>query len=258
MTRAAPDFRVIIPARYASTRLPGKPLKDIAGLPMVVRVARQARKSGAREVMIATDHEAILSVAMAHGENAMLTAEYHRSGTDRLAEVINRLGVDDNEIIVNVQGDEPLVDPGLICAVALNLSEHPEAVMATAAHPLQDDEIQWANPNIVKVVLDVQGFALYFSRALIPYRRMDKGDPPLRHIGVYAYRASFLRAYPSLPSCTLEEMESLEQLRALYHGYRISVHVSKMPHAPGVDTEEELDLVRTIYQPHQSGDSFCE
>jgi len=257
MTSLVPDFRVIIPARHASTRLPGKPLLKIGGVPMVVLVARQARQSGAKDVMIATDHDDILSIAKAYGENAMMTADYHRSGTDRLAEVVTRLKIQDDEIIVNVQGDEPLIDPELIRSVAANLAGHEEAVMATAAHPL-NDATQWLNPNIVKVVLDVRGFALYFSRALIPHIKQFKDESPLRHVGIYAYRAGFLRNYPDLPSCLLEETESLEQLRALYHGYRISVHVSKKTHAPGVDTEEELAKIRAIYQLNQSGESCCE
>ncbi len=242
-------FKVVIPARFASTRLPGKPLLDIAGKPMVIRVAEQAAKSQATQCVIATDHAPILQVAAAHGVAAVMTCEHHPSGTDRIAEVVQQLGWADDEIVVNVQGDEPLIDPALINSVAQTLASDAQAVMATACHAIHD-ATQLENPNVVKVVLNAQGQALYFSRAPIPYSR-DAGQghalTAYRHIGLYAYRVGFLKQYASLAPTALEQIESLEQLRVLYHGYRIAVTVT--PHAPatGVDTQADLDAVRAVF-----------
>lgn len=250
-----PDFHVVIPARHASTRLPGKPLLHIAGKPMVVRVAEQAALSGAQQIWIATDHHAIANVVHEHGFKACLTRESHASGTDRIAEVVEQQGWPDQTIIVNVQGDEPLMPPDLIHAVARHLHDHPECAMATACHPIHD-EASMRNPNIVKTVLDKQGHALYFSRAPIPYPRdafaADSGLPDdlpvLRHIGIYAYRASFLRAYGTLAPALIEQYESLEQLRALYHGYKIGVVVTTGAPPAGVDTEQDLQTARAVFE----------
>ncbi|OAJ69422.1 3-deoxy-manno-octulosonate cytidylyltransferase [Methylobacillus sp. MM3] len=250
------SFKVVIPARHASTRLPGKPLLDIAGKPMVVRVAEQALASGAEEVVVATDHVAILDAVTAQGYRAVMTREDHVSGTDRIAEVAGILSWADNTIVVNVQGDEPLIDPVLIREVARNLAEHPEAAIATACHPIHDRESMF-NPNVVKVVMDQAGYAMYFSRAPIPYARdafsdgRREGALPAamhayRHIGIYAYKASFLHAYAQLAVSPVEQLESLEQLRAMWHGYRISVAVTAHAPATGVDTEEDLARVRAL------------
>jgi 3-deoxy-manno-octulosonate cytidylyltransferase (CMP-KDO synthetase) len=252
-----PDFIAVIPARYASTRLPGKPLADIGGKPMVVRVAERARASGATQVWVATDHEGVAETARAHGLDVCMTSPECASGTDRLAEVATRLGLPDSGVLVNVQGDEPLIDPELIRATALLLHERPESAMATVCHPLADIA-EVLNPNVVKVVLDKHGHALYFSRAPIPWARDAwAGNPeplPLpatlpiyRHIGLYAYRVGFLKAYPNLERPALEVFESLEQLRALWHGERIAVLVSTAPLAPGVDTAEDLEKVRALF-----------
>ena len=248
-----PRFKVGIPARYASTRLAGKALADIAGKPMVVRVAERALKSGAEEVWVATDHERVAEAAGRHGLNVCLTAPDHVSGTDRIAEVVALLEWSDDDIVVNVQGDEPLIDPQLIDGVAHRLHGHPSAVMATACHAL-GDRSEMFDPNAVKVVTDGSGFALYFSRAPIPYARdaFAAGDfppdlPAYRHIGIYAYRAGFLKIYGSLGPCSLERFESLEQLRVLWHGYRITVAVASAP-APGVDTAEDLERVRALFR----------
>jgi 3-deoxy-manno-octulosonate cytidylyltransferase (CMP-KDO synthetase) len=314
------SFHVVIPARHASTRLPGKPLLLIAGKPMVVRVAEQASQSGAQQIWIATDHSAIVDAVHAHGFKACLTKDGHVSGTDRIAEVVEQHGWSDDTIVVNVQGDEPLIPPELIQAVAEHLHHHPECAIATACHAIHD-EAALHNPNIVKVVLDKNYNALYFSRAPIPYPRDEfkvltssagrddrssslggevgrgegvlasssvplpnpslEGDgagarsssggkleggnssfhwgeeetgklpkdlPVLRHIGIYAYRASFLRAYSQLAPAAIEHFEALEQLRALYHGYRIGVFIAE--HAPpgGVDTEQDLLEVRKLFE----------
>jgi 3-deoxy-manno-octulosonate cytidylyltransferase (CMP-KDO synthetase) len=249
---SAPAFSVLIPARLASTRLPNKPLADIAGKPMVVRVAERAARSGALRVVVAADHPSIVEACAAHGVQAVLTAESHPSGSDRLAEACALLGLADTELVVNVQGDEPLIEPGLIDACAALLQQQPACVMATVAHPLHA-VADFTNPNVVKVVLDAQARALYFSRACIPWWRDGNAaagvrqlpEPaPLRHVGLYAYRVGFLRRFPSLPPAPLEQLESLEQLRVLWHGERIAVHVT--PHAPGsgVDTPEDLARVR--------------
>ncbi|HUW27910.1 MAG TPA: 3-deoxy-manno-octulosonate cytidylyltransferase [Sulfuriferula sp.] len=245
------DFIAVIPARYASTRLPAKPLADIAGKPMVVRVAERAQASGAAAVWVAADDVRIIAAAQAHGFHALMTSAEHASGTDRLAEVVDKLALDDDAIVVNVQGDEPLIDPALIHAVARELQLHPEAVMATACHAIHD-YATLTNPNVVKVVMDALGYALYFSRAPIPWPRdafaagqsLPDGLPVFRHIGLYAYRAGFLRQYAGLTPAPVERFESLEQLRVLWHGHKISVTVSEQPAAPGVDTAEDLAMVR--------------
>ena len=313
-------FHVVIPARHASTRLPGKPLLPIAGKPMVVRVAEQAAQSGAQQIWIATDHHAIADVVHEHGFKACLTKDSHASGTDRIAEVVEQQGWPDDTIVVNVQGDEPLMPPALIRAVAEHLHRHPECAIATACHAIHD-EAAMRNPNIVKTVLDKNGNALYFSRAPIPYPRdafmvlsssegrddrssslrgeVGRGErvlssssaplpnpppegegaialpptggnleggcssslrgevkrealpadlPVLRHIGIYAYRASFLRAYSQLAPCALERFEALEQLRALYHGYKIGVVISEQAPPGGVDTEQDLHAARQAFE----------
>ncbi|EUJ09943.1 3-deoxy-D-manno-octulosonate cytidylyltransferase [Methylophilaceae bacterium 11] len=243
-------FKVVIPARYASTRLPGKPLLDIAGKPMVIRVADQASKSQADEVVIATDFEKILAVAEQYTYAAVMTRIDHASGTDRIAEVVEKMGWHDDAIVVNVQGDEPLIDPKLINEVALTLAHNHEAVMATACHPIHD-EATFLNPNVVKVVMDANGNALYFSRAPIPYPRDDvykQAIQAYRHIGIYAYRVGFLKQYAELTVTALEKIESLEQLRVLYHGYKIAVSVTDHAPASGVDTEQDLAMVRDLVQ----------
>ncbi len=247
-------FKVVIPARHASTRLPGKPLLDIAGKPMVVRVAEQAAASGASEICVATDDAGIAEAVARHGYAAVMTRTDHPSGTDRIAEVVQQRGWGDDEIIVNVQGDEPLIDPRLIREVARNLADHPEAAIATASHAIQD-KVSVFNPNIVKVVTDKNGYALYFSRAPIPYARdayaagqeVPPGLPVQRHIGIYAYRAGFLKTYSQLAPAVIETFEALEQLRVLWHGYRISVAVTEHAPAAGVDTPEDLERVRQIF-----------
>lgn len=255
-----PAFIVVIPARHASSRLPAKALADIGGKPMVVRVAEQAARSGARQVLVATDHKAIAEAVRAHGLEALLTSADHPSGTDRIAEVVDQLELPDETIVVNVQGDEPLVPPPLIAQLAAALAERPAAAIATACHPLRE-ETELFNPNIVKVVCDQAGYALYFSRAPIPYAReafsgrevpaearpLQDGLPALRHVGIYAYRAAFLRAYTRLAPAPIERYESLEQLRALWHGYRITMVTTE--HAPpaGVDTPEDLARVRALF-----------
>ena len=254
-------FTVLIPARYASTRLPGKPLADIAGKPMVVRVAENARNSGAARVVVATDDARIADAARAHGVDACLTRSDHPTGTDRLAEAAIALGLADDAIVVNVQGDEPLLAPALVARMAALLASRPEAAIATACHPIHD-AAEAFNPNVVKVVLDRAGFALYFSRATIPWAReafaparagappdhLPEGLPIYRHYGLYAYRAAFLRRFPTLTPAPIERFEALEQLRALWHGERIVVEVTAGTPAPGVDTPEDLERVRTLYR----------
>lgn len=249
-------FNVVIPARHASTRLPGKPLLDIAGKPMVIRVAEQAAKSLATQCVIATDYQPIMDVAAAHGVTAVLTRVDHPSGTDRIAEVVQQMGWADEVIVVNVQGDEPLIDPVLINEVAQTLAGDTEAVMATACHPIHDSAA-FENPNIVKVVLNGKGQALYFSRAPIPYPRDAEYRDALvahRHIGIYAYRVGFLKKYASLPATPLEKIESLEQLRVLYHGYQIAVTITQHAPATGVDTQADLDAVRVLFAAASSDD----
>jgi 3-deoxy-manno-octulosonate cytidylyltransferase (CMP-KDO synthetase) len=248
-------FIVLIPARYASTRLPGKPLADIHGKPMVVRVAERAQRAGAQRVVVATDDGRIRDAVEAHGIAACLTRADHATGTDRLAEAAQRLHLPDDAIVVNVQGDEPLLEPRLIRAVADLLASRGDASIATACH-LIDDPAEVFNPNVVKVVLDANGCALYFSRATIPWAReafalgravIPEGLPLYRHYGLYAYRVSFLRIFPALPPAPIERFEALEQLRALWHGHRIVVEITEGTPAPGVDTTEDLDRVRALY-----------
>jgi len=249
-----PAFTVLIPARLASTRLPDKPLADLGGAPMVVRVAQRARLSRAARCVVAADHDAIVNACSTHGIEAVLTRGDHPSGSDRLAEACSQLGLDDNAIVVNVQGDEPLIEPALIDAVARLLVERPDAAMGTAAHPI-DSVADFTNPNVVKVVLDARQLALYFSRAPIPWWRDGFAQgitalpqpAPLRHIGIYAYRAGFLRQFPALEPAPIETGEALEQLRALWHGHRIAVHVTPDAPGPGVDTPDDLARVRRLY-----------
>jgi 3-deoxy-manno-octulosonate cytidylyltransferase (CMP-KDO synthetase) len=248
------SFTVLIPARLASTRLPDKPLADIGGLPMVVRVAQRAELSSAAQVVVAADSARIADACSRHGVRAVLTRADHPSGSDRLAEACEQLGLDGGDVVVNVQGDEPLIDPGLIDAVASLLQQRPQAAMSTAAHPIASVE-EFTNPNVVKVVLQADGLALYFSRAPIPWWRDGFADgiaslpqpAPLRHIGIYAYRAGFLRGFPRLPPAPVESCEALEQLRALWHGHRIAVHVSDAAPGVGVDTPEDLERVRALF-----------
>jgi 3-deoxy-manno-octulosonate cytidylyltransferase (CMP-KDO synthetase) len=258
-------FHVVVPARYASTRLPGKPLADIAGKPMVVRVVEAALRSSAVDVCVATDDERVRAAVEAHGYRAVMTRSDHSSGTDRIAEVVDTMGWPDDDIVVNVQGDEPLIDPALIDAVAdaLKVSRgvtggNPfggTAPMSTAAHPLTA-AADLFNPNVVKVVCDAAGRALYFSRAPIPWARdafaVDQSSLPanlgaLRHIGIYGYRAGFLRQYGRFAPSPIEGIEALEQLRVLWHGHEIGVAVCDHPPQPGVDTPEDLERVRRLF-----------
>jgi 3-deoxy-manno-octulosonate cytidylyltransferase (CMP-KDO synthetase) len=248
------SYTVLIPARLASTRLPDKPLADIGGLPMVVRVAQRAALSQAKQVVVATDSERILAACAQHGTRAILTRADHPTGSDRLAEACQILGLDGEDRIVNVQGDEPLIDPALIDACADLLVQRPDCVMSTAAHGLEDPAL-FGNPNVVKVVTDALGRALYFSRAPIPWWRdaPQQGHPasgagtPMRHIGIYGYRAGFLRRFPQLAVSPLETVESLEQLRVLWHGERIAVHPAQQAPGAGVDTPEDLARVRALF-----------
>lgn len=242
------NFNVVIPARLASTRLPHKALLPIVGKPMVIRVAEQASKSGAAQIWIATDHPSIMAAAQEHGYQACMTDAHHVSGTDRIAEVAAQFAWPDDTIVVNVQGDEPLIPPTLIRAVAQHLHEHPECAIATACHPIHD-EAALNNPNVVKVVLDKNNHALYFSRAPIPFARNAKTNTQaaLRHIGIYAYRAGFLRDFRQLPPAAIEQTEALEQLRALWHGYKIGVTIIQNAPPSGVDTEKDLEIVREFF-----------
>jgi 3-deoxy-manno-octulosonate cytidylyltransferase (CMP-KDO synthetase) len=237
-------FTVIVPARYASSRFPGKPLADIGGRPMVVRVCEQAAKSGAAAVHVATDDERIAAAVREHGHSALMTRSDHVSGTDRIAEAAKLLKLNDAEVVVNVQGDEPLISPQLISQVAGALEKQPEASVATACHAIHD-EASLASPNVVKVVLDAKGYALYFSRSRIPYPR-EKGGVWYRHAGIYAYRVGFLSRFSALQESPLEKTEALEQLRVLWHGYRIAVAVSETEIPPGVDTPQDLEAVRRM------------
>ncbi|MBI3230369.1 MAG: 3-deoxy-manno-octulosonate cytidylyltransferase [Burkholderiales bacterium] len=250
------SFTVIIPARLASTRLPNKPLADLGGKPMVVRVAEQALLSGASRVVVATDHASILAVCVAHNISAYLTRSDHPSGTDRIAEVAATMGLAPDAVIVNVQGDEPLIAPSLIAATAALVNA--DVPMATSAHAITS-ATDFFNPNVVKVVLDHHGRALYFSRAPMPWARdafakdgvqtarlpADLGA--LRHIGLYAYRQDFLQTYPALTPAPLEQIEALEQLRVLWHGYPIAVHICAEVPEGGVDTPEDLARVRQVF-----------
>lgn len=248
-------FRVVIPARYASSRLPGKPLADIGGKPMVLRVLERALQAGAESVVIATDDVRVQQAVEAAGYQALMTSPAHQSGTERLVEVAETLGWPDDTLVVNVQGDEPLIDPELIREAARQLVLHDDAVMATLAHPIHD-HADFINPNVVKVITDEAGYALYFSRAPIPWPRdafAEKQSMPheygaLRHIGLYAYRAGFLRTYAGLASSPLERHEMLEQLRVLWHGHRISLGITPGAPAAGVDTPEDLERVRALFQ----------
>ncbi|MSP98832.1 MAG: 3-deoxy-manno-octulosonate cytidylyltransferase [Betaproteobacteria bacterium] len=255
MNARATAFDVVIPARFDSSRFPGKALADIGGKPMVVRVAERAAKSGARAVYIATDDERIARAAREHGVKAITTRGDHASGTDRIAEAVITLALQDDAIVVNVQGDEPLMPPSLIAQVAATLERTPEASVSTACHPIRLAEDIFST-NVNKVVLDKRGFALYFSRAPIPFARdawagagpqdAPRGLPCYRHIGIYAYRAGFLEKYASLAPSPLEGFEALEQLRVLWHGYRIAVAISEHAAPPGVDTPEDLEKVRRL------------
>jgi 3-deoxy-manno-octulosonate cytidylyltransferase (CMP-KDO synthetase) len=249
-------FTVLIPARMASSRLPNKPLADIGGAPMVVRVAQQSQRSAAQRCVVAADDERIVQACQAHSIEAILTRVDHVSGSDRLAEACDLLGLDDEALVVNVQGDEPLINPALINAVAHELQRRGDCVMSTAAHPIAH-MAEFLNPNVVKVVTDARHTALYFSRAPMPWPRdtmpADLGQAnnthlpqpaPLRHVGIYGYRAGFLRQFPRLSPAPLELTESLEQLRVLWHGERIAVHITEHTPAAGVDTPDDLARVR--------------
>ena len=255
------SYTVLIPARLSSSRLPGKPLADIGGLHMVVRVAQRAALAGAARCVVAGDDESIVAACAQHGIEAILTRKDHASGSDRLAEACEQLGLSGDDVVVNVQGDEPLIDPQLIDAVAQLLLARPEASMGTAAHPIET-LADYRNPNVVKVVCDASGLASYFSRAPIPFSR-DHADEawwktvtasnghagftPLRHIGIYSYKAGFLRDFPRLSAAPTEAMEQLEQLRALWHGHRIAVHITPDAPGAGVDTPEDLERVRALF-----------
>ena len=250
------SFTVLIPARLASTRLPNKPLADINGAPMVVRVAQRAMQSSAVRTVVAADSHEIIEKCADFGIHAVLTRLDHPSGSDRLAEACGVLGLADDDIVVNVQGDEPLIDPALIDAVAALLIQRPDCAMSTAAHSIEQ-MADLLNPNIVKVVLDARQTALYFSRAPIPAARDFAGKAwwgagsllpkPLRHVGIYGYRVGFLRQFPTLPPAPMELLEALEQLRALWHGHRIAVHITERAPGHGVDTPEDLDQARRLF-----------
>jgi 3-deoxy-manno-octulosonate cytidylyltransferase (CMP-KDO synthetase) len=245
----SPEFLVVIPARLGSTRLPRKPLADIGGKPMVVRVAEQAKKSLAHSVVVATDSAEIQAACDEHRIECLLTSADHPTGTDRLAEVAQLLKLSGNALVVNVQGDEPLIPPELINQVAQTLADHPECAISTVAVPIHDvAEIE--NPNVVKVVLNRTNEALYFSRAPIPFVRDARAEDKtehLRHLGIYAYRAEFLQAYTRLQPAPPEQAEALEQLRALWNGYRIAVHIANQAPPAGVDTPEDLEIVKRAF-----------
>ena len=256
------DFVVVIPARYASSRFPGKPLAMLDGKPMIVHVAARAARSGAKEVIVATDHAGIAEVVEHHGYTAMMTRAEHATGTDRIAEVVMKRRYADEQVVVNVQGDEPLIAPVAIRTVAKNLETHASAQIATLCHPLHSGK-DLANPNIVKVALDENGYALYFSRAPIPYPRdamlrsaqsvrLPARFPGYRHVGLYAYRCGFLRCFTRLKPVSIEQFEALEQLRALAHGYRISVAVTQAAPYPGIDTPGDLARLRRFLRTRQS------
>ena len=252
-----PAFKVVVPARYASTRLPGKPLLDLGGVPMVVRVVERARQSGAEEIWVATDDERVRVAAAEHEVAVVMTHADHPTGTDRLAEVVEQRGWSNDTIVVNVQGDEPLIDPLVIAQTARQLAVS-GADIATVAHPIHDPA-EFFNPNVVKVVCRADGDAACFLRAPIPYARdyfaargqqaLPPDFPAFRHVGLYAYRAGFLRAYAGLTAAPTEQFEALEQLRALWHGYRISVTLIDAAPAPGVDTPEDADRMRKLFDP---------
>ncbi len=249
------SFAVIIPARMHSTRLPNKPLMDIAGKPMVVRVAERAALSGASRVAVATDHDDIVKACTENGIEAVLTKETHPTGTDRLSEAATLMGLADDTIVVNVQGDEPLIPPEVVGHVAKTLEEAPDCAIATAAHPIETLE-SFLNPNVVKVELDGTNRAMTFSRAPIPWPRdafkdgqkaLPQGFTALHHIGIYAYRVAFLKRFPALTRAPIEAAESLEQLRAMWHGYKIAVTVLSANLPAGVDTAEDLERVRRLW-----------
>lgn len=247
-------FCVLIPARMASSRLPDKPLADIAGVPMVVRVAQRAKLSSASRVVVAADDARIVAACQAHQIDVVLTRTDHPSGSDRLAEACDLLGLQDSEVVVNVQGDEPLIDTNAIDAAAKLLQTRSDCSMSTLAHAI-DNVADFTNPNVVKVVLDAHQTALYFSRAPIAWWRDGfahgitslPNPAPLRHVGLYGYRVGFLRAFPKLAQAPIEITESLEQLRAMWHGHRIAVHVTDHSPGPGVDTPEDLARVRALF-----------
>lgn len=249
---------VLIPARLASSRLPEKPLVDLAGLPMVVRVAQRVAQGlpADTQIVVACDSPRIVRACEAHGVHALLTRVDHVSGSDRLAEACELLSLADDTIVVNVQGDEPLIDPKLVAAVEDLLTQHPQASMGTAAHALESGA-DFYDPNVVKVVCNAAGMAMYFSRAPIAWWRDRPSDSPialphpapLRHIGIYAYRAGFLRSFPTLAQAPMEISEALEQLRALWHGHQIAVHISDSAPGPGVDTPQDLERVRRLLAP---------
>ena len=269
------NLTVLIPARLASTRLPNKPLADVAGLPLIVRVVQQVASFAINNqapqaintlstplfinkirAVVACDSDSILTVCQEHNIEAVLTRSDHPSGSDRLAEACEILQLADDEIVVNVQGDEPLIDPQLIVDVAQLLQNSPTASMSTAAHVIDSLE-EFRNPNVVKVVTDANNLAMYFSRAPIGWWRdgstaglpqLPLSPKPLRHIGIYAYRVGFLKQFPKLPQADIEVCEALEQMRAMWHGYRIAVHVTAQAPGPGVDTPEDLERVRTWYR----------
>lgn len=255
------SFKVVIPARYASTRLPGKPLADICGKPMVVRVLDAANRSGAADVWVATDDERVVETVIAHRGGAVMTRTDHPSGTDRIAEVAAQMGWADTDIVVNVQGDEPLIDPALIGQVAAALDHDQSASIATAGYPITDAG-ELFNPSVVKVVTDALGRALYFSRAPIPWHRdvfaatdvarsvatLPADYAPWRHVGIYAYRVGFLHRFGKLAPAPIEQWESLEQLRAMWHGEKICVVKCEREPAGGVDTPADLDAVRQVFE----------
>ena len=248
-------FTVLIPARLESTRLPNKPLADINGVPMVVRVAQQAQKSSAADVIVACDHPTIVKACNAFGIDAMLTKTNHLSGSDRLAEACEILQLPADRVVVNVQGDEPLIEPALIDAVAATLAGRPDCAMSSAAHAIEE-LVDFLNPNVVKVVLDARQTALYFSRAPIPavkdgahsawWKTEARTPAPLKHIGIYAYRVDFLKQFPTFLPSPDELLESLEQLRVLWHGHHIAMHITDHVPSVGVDTQEDLERVRAL------------
>jgi 3-deoxy-manno-octulosonate cytidylyltransferase (CMP-KDO synthetase) len=249
------SFCVLIPARMASSRLPDKPLADIAGIPMVVRVAQRAKQSQATRVVVAADDARIVAACQAHQIDVVLTRTDHPSGSDRLAEACDLLGLQNADVVVNVQGDEPLIDTASIDAAAQLLQTRNDCSMSTLAHAI-DNVADLANPNVVKVVLDARNTALYFSRAPIAWWRDGFANgitalphpAPLRHVGLYGYRVGFLREFPRLSQAPIEMTESLEQLRAMWHGHRIAVHVTHHSPGPGVDTPEDLARVRALFE----------
>ena len=246
------EFKIVIPARYESSRLPGKPLADIHGKPMIQRVYEAAMEAGGSEVIIATDSTMIGMAAEDFGATVCMTLEEHRSGTDRLCEVVEKLGWADETVVVNLQGDEPLMPPAIIKQVAVNLLENPEADCASLYTGLSAEDAK--DPNIVKLVADANGFALYFSRSVIPYIR-DPDDAAAanlmykRHLGLYAYKAGLLRVFRNMKPCELEQAEKLEQLRLMWHGMKIHVAQAATIPGQGVDTPEDLERVRSAFVP---------